>query len=155
MTTYAINENNTARTDSQDGTPADGLMPLILIVEDDRDNRQMLKYLLEMWTYRVIEAADGLEAVSIAEKTRPDLVLMDVKLPKLDGFETTRRFRQSESLNRIPIIFTSGCAEEINRRTAADAGADGYLIKPLDFALLENTVEKYAGSTQSKSFSHT
>jgi DNA-binding response OmpR family regulator len=124
-------------------SPVDNLMPLILIVEDDEDSRQMLKFLLEMWKFRVIEAADGLEAFTIAENLRPDLILMDVKLPNSDGFEATRRIRESEHINLTPIIFLTGCAEEIYRLAAGTAGADEYLVKPLDFPLLENTLEKY------------
>ncbi len=70
-------------------------VPVILVVEDDEDNRVMLKILLETWNYHVIEAENGEEAVWIAEKIRPDLVLMDVKLPHLDGFD-----RRSASASR-------------------------------------------------------
>lgn len=118
-------------------------MPVILIVEDDEDSRLMLKTLLEMWSYRVFEAADGIEAISIAEQTRPDLILMDAKLPNLDGFETTRRIRQSATINDVPIIFLSACAEAVYRGRASDAGANEYLVKPLIFEQLEISLEKY------------
>jgi CheY-like chemotaxis protein len=148
MTFYMTGEDHTARTDFTEELPADTLMPVILVVEDNKDNREMLKFLLEMWKYRVIEAADGLEAFSVAEKSRPDLILMDAKLPNSDGFETTRRIREAEHIKRVPIIFLSGCTEEIYRRTAGTVGADEYLVKPLDFSLLENTLEKYVGRQQ-------
>lgn len=66
--------------------------PVILIAEDNADSREMLKILLEMWNYRVIEAEDGEEAVRVAEKIRPDLILMDVRLPLLDGLDAARRY---------------------------------------------------------------
>lgn len=118
-------------------------MPIILIVEDDEDSRLMLRLLLEMWRYGVIEAKDGVEAVSLAEKQQPDLILMDVKLPLLDGFATTRRIRASTAIDGVPIVFLSGCAEDEYRRAAFAAGGNEYLIKPLDFEQLEGTLGKY------------
>lgn len=73
-------QDYTKHTDSNDGSSAGKQTPVILIVEDNKDSREMLKILLEMWKYRVIEAADGLEAFSLSEKTPPDLILMDARL---------------------------------------------------------------------------
>lgn len=127
-------------------------MPLILIVEDNEDNRQMLKVLLETWSCAVLEAADGTEALSIAEKSRPDLILMDAQLPDVDGFETTRRIRQSATVGDVPIVFVSGCAEADYRRRASDAGANEYLVKPLVFEQLGSALEKYVSQPR-ESFS--
>ena len=110
MTVYMESHSHTAQSNGFDRSPTDDRLRVILIVEDDDDSRQMLKFLLETWKYRVIEATDGLEAFAIAEKFRPDLILMDAKLPNSDGFETTRRIRESKYINRIPIVFLSGCA---------------------------------------------
>lgn len=143
MTAYTTTKNQIAQTNTFDRSPAINRIPLILIVEDNEDSRLMLKILLEMWKYRVSEATDGIEAVSLAKKIHPDLILMDVKLPKIDGFEATRRIRESEIISRVPIVILSACAEMIYRRSAALAGADEYLVKPLDFELLEITLEKY------------
>ncbi len=118
-------------------------MPVILVVEDDENSRLMLKTLLEMWKCVVLEAADGIEAVNIAEQKRPDLIMMDIKLPNLDGFETARRIRESETISGIPIVYLSGCAEAIYRQRASAAGANEYLVKPLIFEQLENTLGKY------------
>lgn len=148
MATFVTTENLMTRTDSFDYPPVIKPIPIILIVEDDKDSRLMLEFLLEMWKFRVIEAADGFEAIRAAEEIRPDLILMDAKLPHLDGFETTRRFRESESFSRIPIVFLSACAEEIYRRAARAVGADDYLVKPLNFELLENILEKYVSRRQ-------
>lgn len=103
----------------------------------------MLKFLLETWSYRVIEAKDGMEAVSIAEKEYPDLILMDVKLPHFDGFDVTRRIRQSAKTGDVPIFFLSGYAEAVYRNEATAAGGNEYLVKPLNFEELENTLGGY------------
>lgn len=131
--------NNTLYAQRQRGTS----MPSILIVENDDDNRQMLKFLLEMWKFCVLEARDGIEALMIAEKERPDLILMDVKLPLLDGFDATRQIRESAEINRVPVVFISGCADKDARRAASAAGGNDYLVKPVNFQELEHTLRKY------------
>ena len=118
-------------------------VPVILIVEDDEDNRAMLKILLEIWDYRVIEAVNGVEAVSIAEKIRPNLILMDVRLPHLDGFSATQRIRESSEIGSVPVLILSGCAEASYRKAASVAGGNEYLVKPLDFEELRNAIGKY------------
>lgn len=117
--------------------------PSILIVEEDSDNRLMLRLLLETWKYRVIEAGSGEEAFVLAEKEQPDVILMDVRLPLLDGLATTRRIRASTKIDGVPVVLLSGYAEDEYRRAAFAAGGSEYLVKPLDFAKLENTLGKY------------
>ena len=128
---------------------AEDFLPEILIVEDDADSRLMLKLLLEMWNYRVHEATCGADAIRIAAKESLALILMDIKMPHLDGFETTRRIRQSPKSANVPVIFLSGCAEEIHRRTAFAVGGNEYLVKPLDFEKLEKTLNSYVGASHS------
>jgi len=122
-----------------------GYFPLILLVEDDVDTRVMLRYLLDMWNYCVIEAEDGEEGVRLAESERPDLVLMDVKLPGIDGFVATRQIRQLENNRDVPIVFLSGCAEARYRAEGFAAGGNDYLVKPIDFNQLETALDKYIG----------
>lgn len=117
--------------------------PAILIADDNDDSRAMLRTLLEIWGYRVLEAKDGGEALRYAEIMRPDLILMDVRMPLFDGFETARRIRSSERTGTMPIIFLSGCAEQNYRNEAGDAGGNEYLVKPLDFGELERTLFMY------------
>ena len=119
------------------------LPPTVLIVEDDEDNRLMLKIMLEMWNYRVIEAENGEEAVNSAHENRPDLILMDLKMQLLSGLEATRRIRRSKEIGGVPIIFVSGCAEAGFRRAALDAGGNEYLVKPIIFENLENVLSEY------------
>lgn len=120
-------------------------MPVVLIVEDDADSRLMLRLLLEAWRYRVVEASNGIEALHIAGKESPDLILMDIKMPLLDGFETTRHLRASGKIDGVPIVFLSGCAEEVHRRHAFAVGASDYLLKPLDFDQLKQILDQYTG----------
>ena len=128
---------------SDDYKPPNNLIPIILIVDDDEDSRSMLRTLLELWKYLVIEAADGVEAVKIAEKTCPDLILMDVKLPRLDGFATTHLIRQSAKTANVPIVFLSGCSETTYKKKAAAVGGNEYLTKPINFDELEIILGKY------------
>lgn len=139
-----LNSKNTKTLETSDNCgkqnePA----PIVLIVDDDDDNRSMLKILLEMWKYRVIEAKDGSEALAIAENARPDLILMDVKMPDLDGFGVTEKIRQSEKIENVPVIFISGCAEANYKQMASAVGGNEYLVKPIDFQELEITLGKY------------
>ena len=123
-------------------------IPVILIVDDDSDSRLMLKLLLETWKYQVIEAKDGIEALNIAENSCPDLILMDVRMPRLDGFGVTCQIRQSAKIESVPIIFLSGCAEASYRQTASAIGGNEYLVKPLDFEELEITLGRYIRPSQ-------
>lgn len=135
--TEQISDSLTAR---QQTTPS---MPTILIVENDEDSRLMLKFLLEAWKYRVLEAENGFQAMEIAEQEHPDLILMDVKLPVQDGLTTTRQIRQSPKINGIPIVFLSGSAEVNAHQAAVAAGGNEYLVKPVNFQELERILGKY------------
>ncbi len=119
------------------------LHPLVLIVEDDADTRLMLKYLLEIWNYRVIEANSGEEAIEMAVSQKPDVILMDYKLPKIDGLTTTERMRELLIHEDTKIIFISAHSEEKVRASVLAAGADDYLVKPVNFGELEIALEKH------------
>ncbi len=124
-------------------SPDDSAAPVILIVEDDEDNRLMLRLMLEIWNYRVHEAKNGFEAIEVAKKENPNLILMDVRMPRLDGFETARMMRRSDVVDGTPIIFLSGCAQRFYRQIAFEAGGDEFLTKPVDFHLLETLLSRY------------
>ena len=119
--------------------------PLVLVTDDDEDTRFLLSTLLGMSGYAVIEAVDGEEAVRLAESARPDLILMDGSLPRVDGFAATRRIRQLGLRGRVPIVFVSGHAEPSFRSVAREAGCDEYLVKPFDMKQLGGVLEKYLG----------
>jgi CheY-like chemotaxis protein len=118
---------------------------LVLVVEDHDDTRFMLGMLLKMRGFEVIEAWDGEEAIRVAERERPGLILMDATLPRLDGLAATRRMRQLASLEGVPIIFLSGRAEPAFRSVAFEAGCDEYLDKPIDFNQLDDVLERRFG----------
>jgi len=116
---------------------------LVLVVEDHDDTRLLLTLLLEMRGFKVVEARNGEEAIQIAECVRPDLILMDTTLPRLDGFATTRRMRQSLTLSALPIVFLSGHVSPEARAAAFAAGCDDFLNKPLDTERLDQVLAKH------------
>jgi two-component system, cell cycle response regulator DivK len=114
----------------------------ILVVEDFEDNRFMMRRLLELGGYRVIEAINGQEAVTMAAQARPDLILMDLSLPQIDGLAATRSIRQLDGLGRIPIVAISAHDTSDFRTEALAAGCNEYLTKPVDFDRLESLLKE-------------
>lgn len=102
----------------------------ILIIEDQEDNRAILRDLLSQAGYALIEAADGEEGVELAQSERPDLILMDIQLPLIDGYEATRRIKAKPELKSIPIIAVTSYALSGDEAKARAAGCDGYVTKP-------------------------
>ena len=102
----------------------------ILVVEDQEDNRRIIRDLLTSVGYEVIEATTGEEGVLFAETHRPDLILMDIQLPVLDGYEATRRIKANSELRHIPIIVVTSYALSGDDEKARAAGADAYVAKP-------------------------
>jgi two-component system cell cycle response regulator DivK len=102
----------------------------ILVVEDQEDNRQILRDLLANAGYEMLEAEDGIQAITQASKHRPDLILMDIQLPMLDGYEATRRIKADPALNAIPIIVVTSYALSGDEDKAKAAGCDAYVAKP-------------------------
>ena len=115
---------------------------VVLVVEDFEDNRFMMRRLLEMSGYRVVEAVNGEQAVEIAADLRPDLILMDLSLPKLDGLAATRRIRQQDGLARVPIVAVSAHDTTDFHSDALAAGCDEYVTKPIDFDQLEALLKR-------------
>jgi two-component system cell cycle response regulator DivK len=111
----------------------------VMVVEDSEDIRLMMRILLEMEGYRVIEAADGLQAVEMALSERPALIVMDLTLPLLDGLAATNRIR--EHLHDVPVIALSGHVTDDYRVAAFAAGCTDYLVKPLDFNHLHGILD--------------
>jgi len=102
----------------------------ILVIEDTEDNRQIVRDLLESAGYELIEALDGLEGVAAAEREHPDLILMDIQLPGIDGYEATRRIRAIPVLATVPIIAVTSYALSGDEAKTRAAGCDGYVAKP-------------------------
>ena len=109
----------------------------ILYVEDNELNRKMLRHLLRATSYRLIEAPDGETGITMAREQHPDLILMDVQLPKISGIEATRALREEPSTAHTPIIAITSFALSGDEQRAKEAGASAYLAKPYSpFALL-------------------
>jgi len=121
--------------------------PLVLIVEDHADTREMLRILLNMIGCRVIEAEDGEQAMSVAETGHPELILLDVKMPLLDGLRVTRLIRSHPVLNEVPIVLITGIDTPQLHREAFSAGCNDCLIKPLDFERLRELIKLLPRST--------
>ena len=102
----------------------------ILVIEDHEDNRRIMRDLLMSAGYEVIEAVTGEEGVTAAETHRPDLILMDVQLPGLDGYEATRRIKANPDLGKIPVIIVTSYALSGDDVKAFEAGCDAYVSKP-------------------------
>ncbi len=105
-------------------------MTRILVVEDTPDNRQILRDLLTSAGYEVIEAINGAEGVAAAIEHLPDLILMDIQLPVLDGYEATRRIKAHAATAKVPIIAVTSYALSGDEGKAREAGCDGYVAKP-------------------------
>ena len=102
----------------------------ILLVEDTEDNRQLVRDLLDSAGYDLIEAEDGERGVAMAARHKPDLILMDIQLPVLDGYEATRRIKSDPALRRIPVIAVTSYALSGDEAKAREAGCDAYVAKP-------------------------
>ncbi len=116
--------------------------PVIMLVEDADDIRSMVRTLLEMKGYLVVEAVNGREALDVAMRELPDLVLMDIELPEVDGISIAYYLRAGEGFRRIPIIALTAFDGEDYRAEASEAGCDGYITKPIDFERLEGLIEQ-------------
>jgi CheY-like chemotaxis protein len=121
---------------------------LFLVVEDFEDSRFMMRRLLEMAGYRVLEASDGEQAIKMALAEQPTLILMDLSLPKLDGLAATREIRKQKALRKVPIVAVSAHDSPQTRAEALAAGCNEYVTKPIDFDNLNAVLERYLGSTE-------
>ena len=127
------------RTDNQ---------PTILVVEDHDDTREMLHLVLETWGCRVVEACNGLEAVEIAMREKPQLILMDSRLPLLDGLEATRRIRENGLRDKVKILALNGSGSPLYHAHALAAGSDDIIDKPFDFDRLRTYLFRSSILTQ-------
>jgi CheY-like chemotaxis protein len=105
-------------------------MAKILIAEDERDIRELVSFSLQFGGFTVVQAANGAEAVEYAQKEMPDLILMDVRMPKMTGYEACRQMKTMESLRDIPVVFLSAKGQESEIQTGMEVGAEEYILKP-------------------------
>ncbi|MBS1794385.1 MAG: response regulator [Acidobacteria bacterium] len=114
----------------------------VLIVEDYDDTREFMKILLESYGYKVIEAADGIEAIDRVREQRPDLILMDISLPLVDGLTATRAIRDFDQTAKVPIIAVTAFGKNYYNK-AIEAGCNDLIDKPVDFDSLEPILKSY------------
>jgi|SRR5580765_5878142 len=116
--------------------------PTILVAEDSADAREMMQQLFRLKGYEVVAAADGLRAIEAALQTLPDVIFIDLQLPKLDGLSVARNLRSHPELDCALIIIVSGHDPAKYRQAALDVGCNDYLLKPIDFARLDQVLRK-------------
>ena len=115
----------------------------ILVVEDNQDNRELVVKVLKINGYKVIEAVDGEEALEKTKTENPDLILMDLFIPKIDGYEVTRRLKSDKDLKHIPVIALTAHAMKGDMEVALAAGCDGYMPKPIDVRELPKQIKHF------------
>jgi two-component system, cell cycle response regulator DivK len=123
----------------------------ILIVEDEPKNMKLLRDLLRRFGYEILEAFDGVEGVKSAGENIPNLILMDIMMPKMDGLEATRIIKADIKTKYIPIIALTSYAMKGDREKTIEAGCDGYIAKPIDIQELLKTIEHFL-TMQEKGF---
>jgi DNA-binding response OmpR family regulator len=117
----------------------------ILVVDDEAYIVHILEFSLGMEGFEVVTAFDGEEAVSKAERERPDLVVLDIMMPKLDGYETCRRLKENDKTKSIPVILLSAKGRSMDQRVGLDAGADEYITKPFSPRKLVERIRVHIG----------
>ena len=118
----------------------------LLLIEDNEQNRYLVTYLMQARNWNVIHAADGPTGIDKARESRPVLILLDIQLPGMDGYEVAERLRKDPELAEIPIIAVTSYAMPGDRERCLDAGCTGYIEKPIDPATFADEVESYLGN---------
>jgi DNA-binding response OmpR family regulator len=122
-----------------------GTKPLVLVADDDRDILELVAFRLERAGYDVVTADDGVQALAVADERAPDLAVLDVMMPRMDGYEVTRRLRGRSDTERIPVILLTARVQEADVQRGFDAGADDYLKKPFSPQELRARVQAVLG----------
>ena len=122
--------------------PVTGPTPVILVVDDSADNVAILSLDLQQMGYRVVTATNGEEAVTVASAILPNMILMDIGMPRLDGLAATRKIRELDPLREVPIVAITAFDTEGFKRAAFDVGVSGYLTKPIDFDRMHQLIAR-------------
>lgn len=141
LITESVEENGSDSRHSKGGVPR------VLLVEDTEDIRQMMKKLLELSGFQVVEATNGKEAVELAARVRPQIILMDLSLPLIDGIAATRQIRSLPGLGDVPIVAVSAHDTADFHSDARAAGCNVYITKPIDYPELEAIVNGLLSSS--------
>jgi DNA-binding response OmpR family regulator len=116
--------------------------PLVLVAEDERDIRELIVFTLELEGFKVVEVPNGEEAVKKAKEIKPDLILMDVRMPKMTGYEACKALKAEEVTKNIPVVFLSAKGQEAEVNTGLELGAEEYFLKPFAPDELSDRVTK-------------
>jgi len=119
----------------------------ILVVEDDHRNMRLFHDLLNVHGYEILQASDGLEAINLARDGQPDLILMDIRLPKISGLDATRLLKQDDRTKAIPIIAVTAFATPGNELTALESGCAAYILKPISFDILLSAIGTFLSNS--------
>ena len=130
------------RDDASKPSPPTEQKFLILIVDDSPDNLAMISLDLQQQNYRVVTAINGEDAIKVATQTNPNLILMDINLPELDGLAATRRIRDIETLREVPVVAVTAFGTAGFQRAAYDVGVVGYLTKPIDLDRMHQLIAR-------------
>jgi len=125
-------------------------MSKVLIAEDNPVNRELLRELLETRGHSVTEASDGVEALKRIDESRPDILLLDLDMPILDGFATVRRIRENSTIAALPVLAVTAYAMQGDREKVLSSGFDGYLSKPIQSRLLFEEMDRFLGNQAAK-----
>jgi two-component system cell cycle response regulator DivK len=121
----------------------EGLSKKILVVDDNQDSRELVVKILKNRGYQMIEAVDGEDALEKATAENPDLILMDISIPKINGYEVTRRLKSQINFKNTPIIALTAHAMKGDREKALEAGCDGYISKPINIHEIPDQIQSY------------
>jgi DNA-binding response OmpR family regulator len=105
-------------------------MAHILIAEDERDIRELIQFTLMFAGHQITQAANGAEALELAQKVKPDLIMMDVRMPKMTGYEACREMKKIDHIKQVPVVFLSAKGQDEEKQTGIEAGAIAYILKP-------------------------
>ncbi len=122
----------------------------ILIVEDNEFNLELISDILKIRGHQIISTDNGEDAISLAKETHPDLILMDIQLPVMDGYEATRRIKSDPEFKAIPIIAVTSFAMKGDKEKVVQAGCDGYIVKPIDTRRFPQLVQEYLQKNKEK-----
>ncbi len=120
----------------------------VLIVEDNFDNLALVRYLVERVGYEVLEAMNGIEGIKVAREQHPDLILMDMALPEMDGWAATKEIKSDPTTKDIPIIALTAYTQPNDRLNAHQAGCDSFIAKPLDIAGFTAELKRFLGTKE-------
>jgi two-component system, cell cycle response regulator DivK len=118
----------------------------ILYVEDNNDNRTLVRRVLNAEGYQIIEAANAAEALEVLDSNKPDLILMDINMPDMDGYALTAMIKQKPGFSTVPIVAITANVMRGDKERSLQAGCDGYIQKPIDIDLLASQVERFVRS---------